>query len=293
MQRAMTAVGWLTPPAAERDFIRWREWSGVVLALYLLVRAPVLTSSVGSWRPVGVLFWRGGAFSQSALWALWAVALVGAAGLLRPLQFLRTVTPLGAIAALVLFTHRSSGGQILWFDILPALHLLVLGAAGTRFNAIRAGWGMRLASLITIVTYVLAGIAKLRIGGIDWIAEGALERQIAFSATRFEVLGGTPSPVAEWLLDLRWASIPLAVAVLLIELGAPLALLSRRAAWIWSISAWVMHVVIAVTMFVVFHWPLFGVAFVPLLLCPPGNKVASCNLERFESTAATAREQSG
>ena len=51
-----------------------------------------------------------------------------------------------------------------------------------------------------------------------------------------------------------------------IELGAPLALLNNRVGWAWSGLAWFMHLVIAGTMFVIFHWPLFGIAFVPLLL---------------------------
>ncbi len=277
----MKAVAWLTPLVVEHDFIRWRQWSGVVIAVYLLARAPALTSFIGTWQPVGVLFWSDGPFSPVMVWVLWSAALLGSLGLLQPLRVLRFFTPIGAVAALILFTHRSSGGQILWFDILPALHLLALAAAGVRFDPLRAGWAMRLAALTTVATYVLAGIAKLRSGGVAWIADGALERQISFSARRFDALGGSPSPIAEWFLDLRGASIPLAVGVLAIELGAPLALLGRRSALVWSIAAWVMHVVIATTLFVVFHWPLFGVAFVPLILVSSANRVGACNSERF------------
>lgn len=274
MQPVAAAVAWLTPTASERDFVRWRRWSGLVLAAYLLIRARALTSVVGQWQPAGILFWRDAPFSSPTIWVIWLVALLGAVGLVQSRRSPSWITPLGAIAALVLFTHRSSGGQILWFDILPTLHLLALAAAGARFEPTRAGWAMRLASLMTVTTYVLAGIAKLRIGGLDWVADGALERQIAFSAARFETLGGTPSPIAEGLLDLRAASMPLAIIVLVIELGAPLAFLNRRAAWIWSISAWAMHVGIAATLFVVFHWPLFGVAFFPLIGGAAARKVA-------------------
>ena len=262
-------VAWLTPAVSPRSVSIWRTWSGVVLAGYLLVRVGPLTNFVGVWRPVGVLRWASEPFAPVVLLILWVLSLAAALHFVRPTGSptgARWITGVGVLATVVLFTHRSSGGQILWFDILPALHLVALWLAGSRFDAIRAGWAMRLASITTAITYVLAGVAKLRIGGTAWIAEGALERQITWSATRLEVLGGSPSPVAAPLVELGLASVPLALAVVVIELGAPVALIGRRTAWVWSIAAWSMHVVIALTMFVAFHWPLLGIAFVPTLL---------------------------
>jgi hypothetical protein len=57
---------------------------------------------------------------------------------------------------------------------------------------------------------------------------------------------------------------PLAVATLMIELGAPLALVVSRLRVPWVALAWCMHAAIAATMFVVFPYPLALIAFAPL-----------------------------
>ena len=262
---------WLTPAISPRQHRLWRTWTGVVLAGYLLIRVRPLTSFVGTWQPVGATRLLDGPLPPVALWVLWALSLLGSLFLLLPelprvSRLAGGVRWLSAGAIVVLLSHRSSGGQILWFDTLPALHVVALAAAGTRFDAVRAGWAMRLAAVMTTITYVLAGVAKLRLGGTAWIADGALERHIVWSATRLDVLGGPPSPAASALVDLGLASAPLALAVVAIELTAPIALFGRRLAWGWSVAAWTMHLVIAITMFVLFHWPLFGAAFLPVLL---------------------------
>ena len=259
-------VEWLTPAVSERALVLWQRWTGVVVVGYLIIRVRALTSAPPDWDPVALLGGLSGPVPTAVLWLLWLAALAGALLWVRRIESIQWVAPLGAVAFVLLLAHRSSGGQILWFDILPALHVLVLASVGTRFDPVRAGWAMRLASLITVITYVLAGVAKLRYGGLEWVSEGALERNIAFSAARFDTLGGTPSPFAAALLDLGFISIPLGIGVVAIELGAPLALLNNRVGWAWSGLAWFMHLVIAGTMFVIFHWPLFGIAFVPLLL---------------------------
>ncbi len=261
-----TPVTWLTPSISERVLARWRVWAGVVLCGYLLVRVVALTQAPTRWEPVVYLRWLDAPLPVVVLWGLWVVALFGSLVWVRPVESVRWLPVVGGLAILVLFGHRSSGGQILWFDILPALHVGALLAAGGRFDAVRSGWALRLASLMTVITYVLAGIAKLRLGGLDWVSDGALERNISFSATRFEVLGGTPSPFATLFADLGFLSVPLGISVIAIELGAPLALVNRRIARVWALAAWVMHVGIAATMFVIFHWPLLGAAFLPLLL---------------------------
>lgn len=261
----MSLVTWLAPAVDERAFTRWRRLTGVAMAVYLLVRVRPLTSSPDLWEPVLALRWLSGPLPSAVLWGLWIVALIGSVEWVWRAVPVRSLPQFGAIALFVLLGHRSSGGQILWFDILPVLHVLTLAAAGSRFDPIRAGWAMRLAALTTVITYVLAGIAKLRYGGLEWVGEGALERNVAFSAARFEAFGGTPSPAASALADLGLASVVFSIAVVLIELAAPIALFGRRRAWVWSGLAWVMHVVIALTMFVVFHWPLVGLAFFPLV----------------------------
>ncbi|MEZ5411853.1 MAG: hypothetical protein R2761_27715 [Acidimicrobiales bacterium] len=128
----------------------------------------------------------------------------------------------------------------------------------------RYGWPLRLCALVTVTTYVLAGVAKLRIGGSAWLDGDTLANHIAFSAARLDVLGGTPSPAAHLVLrGGRWLLAPAAVATIVLEVGAPLALWSRlRTPWV--IGLWGFHAAVAATMFVLFPYPLALVAFAPL-----------------------------
>jgi hypothetical protein len=135
---------------------------------------------------------------------------------------------------------------------------------GARLSSDCDGWAagaVRLCSWITVTTYVLAGVAKLRIGGVAWLDGDTLRGHVAFSAARLELLGGSPSPLATRAMDLGWPLTAAAVASVAAELGAPLALLSRRWATTWIAVVWLMHAGIALTMSVVFAYPLFLVAF--------------------------------
>ncbi len=273
----MTA--WLTSPGDLGRYRRWSVVAGIVTFGYAVIRAPVLIDPGHTWEPVGVARLLNAPLPAGALVVLWLVTLLFAVQLMihRESRMSEIVRIVGALCALVLFTHRSSLGQILWFDTLMTLHLLTLGAAAgaSRFVPpdVARGWALRLAALTTVATYVVAGAAKVRVGGLSWVTQGALEGHIAFSSTRLELLGGTPSPISGPFLDLGALSTPLAIGVIALELGAPVALLGRRSALVWSVAIWVMHAFIAASMFVIFHWPLFGAAFIPLL-CQPGRPLA-------------------
>jgi hypothetical protein len=162
-----------------------------------------------------------------------------------------------------------------------------LGIPGA--DDVRYGWPVRLAAVVTVATYALAGIAKLRIGGAAWINGESLRNHIAYSATRLRVLGGTPSPLAAPLIEQSWLLTPMAVATLVIELGAPLVLVVTSLRWPWVAAVVAMHVAIAATMFVVFPYPLTVIAFAPLFhlehlaprwspFCPVGVSSAQIGL---------------
>jgi hypothetical protein len=91
-----------------------------------------------------------------------------------------------------------------------------------------------------------------------------LRNHVAYSATRLDVLGANPSPLAQSFLEQRWLGTPVAVATMVVELGAPVALLGGRWRNGWVIAAWLLHLGIALLMFVVFPYPLLLVAFAPL-----------------------------
>ena len=207
----------------------------------------------------------------------------------------RVTGPLFAVALLLATTYRSSWGQVLYFETLMVLHVLIVGftrsADALSVDARRRGgtapapaspaspatpatsatsanpcygWPIRLAACVTVLTYVLAGVAKLRIGGVEWMDGETLRNHVAYSAARLDVLGGSPSPFAEPLLDAAWLFTPLAVATVVIELAAPVALLGGAVRNVWVVAAWLMHAGIAALMFVVFPYPLALVAFAPL-----------------------------
>jgi hypothetical protein len=73
-----------------------------------------------------------------------------------------------------------------------------------------------------------------------------------------------------------WAFPPVAVVAVVLEIGAPLVLIGRRARDLWVGLSWAMHLAIALTMYIVFPYPLFVVAFAPLY-----------DLEKLGSAAAS------
>ena len=115
--------------------------------------------------------------------------------------------PVLALGFLAIATYRSSWGQVLHFEHLLVLHLLVLACSragdALRWPHRRRGGGAAPSSLrvadaargvITVATYVVAGVAKLRIGGWDWVTGDALRHHVAYSAMRLGCWARCPHP---------------------------------------------------------------------------------------------------
>jgi Vitamin K-dependent gamma-carboxylase len=243
------------------------------------LRVPVLLQlrdrAAGGFAGVGALWWLDDPIDDGLFTALIVVAIVAGVGFTVGAWF-RFAGPAFALATLVLTTYRSSWGQLLHFENLMVLHLLIVGFAASAdawsIDARRADRStdhhdysspLRLACIVVVVAYVIAGVAKLRYGGIEWIAGDTLRNHIAYSAARLDLLGGTPSPLARPVVDQAWVLPPMAAASVAIELAAPIALLGGWWRNAWVIAAWVMHVGIAALMLVAFPYPLFLVAFLP------------------------------
>lgn len=286
---------WLAPAAPARRLALFRVLVGAFALVYLVVRLPAFWATAtlaDGFDPVGVLAPLDRPLPAGAVRALVIAAPLLAAAVTAGLWF-RVTGPAFAAVLLVVLTYRSSWGRLLYFDNLLVLHALVLAcspaaddlavrvrsrphrAAPRRASPRRAspgpvgddpryGWPLRLCALVTVVTYVLAGVAKLRIGGPAWLGGDTLAHHVAFSAARLEVLGGTPSPAARLVLSHgSWLLTPAAVATVILELGAPLALWPRlRTPWV--VGLWAFHAAVAATMFVLFPYPLAAVAFAPL-----------------------------
>lgn len=183
-----------------------------------------------------------------------------------------------ALCQLIWASYHASWGQMLHFEHLVTLHVLVLGFAPSAHaysvDAYRArrwpipntryGWPLRLAAIITVITYVLAGVAKLRIGGMAWLNSETLTNHIAYSATRMDLLGEPRPPLASLAISNDWALQPMAIISVAVELVAPLALLGgwfRRA---WIPAAILLHLGTLTLMFVFFSYNGLGFAFLPL-----------------------------
>jgi len=211
-------------------------------------------------------------------------------------RWYRVVAPLFAVALLWVMTYRNSWAMPFHTENLLVLHVIVLAlspaAAAWSWDAgaphephERFGWPLRLMAVLTCVTYVLAGIAKLRMAGLDWAGGDYLRDQIAVDNLRKILLGSPPSPLATPLLEHRWLFAILAVMTLAIELGAPLALLGGRTAAVWALAAWSFHAGVLVLMFIVFPYPLSGVAFAPLF---PAERLVE-RIRRFRARRGRAR----
>jgi hypothetical protein len=268
---------WLFEPAPAERLAVLRVLVGAFSVIYLAARLPTflaLGERRGQFDPVGLLWWLTAPL-PTALVVVWTIGtlLIGVAftaGLVT-----RVSGPAFAAGMILATTYRSSWGQILWLENLMVIQLLIVAfsASGDAWALGRQvagrpteasatyGWPLRLAALVTVTTYVLAGLTKLRIGGLDWMWGDTLRNHIAYSAARLELFGETSSPLGRAVVPLGVWLRPFAIMTIVIELAAPVALLGGRIRTTWVVLAWTMHAAIAALMFVVFPFPLAGVAF--------------------------------
>ena len=149
--------------------------------------------------------------------------------------------PVFGVLLLLVTTYRNSWGDVLHTENLLVLHVLVLGlvpaADAWSWDASRArstprspstryGWPVRLVCLLTVLTYVLAGWAKVRNGGAGWVLGETLRNHVAEDNVRKVLLGDTHSPIGARAVAHGWLFPPLAAMTLVVELGA-----GRAARW--------------------------------------------------------------
>jgi hypothetical protein len=252
---------------------------GAYAAVWLAVRLPYHLDLTGfaaaRWSPVGVLapFDRPPPAGLAGGVALVAIPLaVGLAAGWRP----RVVAPLCAVAILLVTTYASSWGQLFHTENLLVLHVAILAAAALARRPDPA-LVLRLLAVVTATTYVVTGVAKLRVTGWDWVTGDVLRDQVAYDNLRKALLGAPYSPIGARAVGHGWLFPPLAAVTLLVELGAPVVLLGRRLATGWSAAAWVFHVGVLGLMAIAFPYHLSGVAFAAAL---PVERLRAPNLLR-------------
>lgn len=225
--------------------------------------------------PVGLATLLDGPLPTWAVTALFIVTALLALPFTLGWRF-RFTGPAFALAFLALLTYRHAWGMIYHSENLLVLHLLVLGVArasdawaldrrGDPGTADwRYGWPLKLMALICVITYFQAGLSKVLNAGWAWGAGEILRNQVAYDALRKLEHGAAYSPLGVWSVHHAWLFPPLAALTLLIELGAPLALLHRRVAAVWAALIWCFHVGVLALMFILFAYPISGVAFLAL-----------------------------
>jgi hypothetical protein len=233
---------------------------GTFALIYLTIRTAALLSALHflpqQFVPVGLATWLPAPLPAALVVLSVALALVTALLFTVGLAFSYSA-PLFALSLLWVTTYRSSWGMIFHTDNLLALHVLLLALSPAAdvwsLDAYRAqrrgkpspcepdgryGWALRAMSLVSVITYVLAGVAKLKLAGGTWLGGELLRAHIAYDNLRKIELGTRAAPLGPWVVRHHGLFRTLALATMLVELGAPAALVGRRLAAAWAVMAW-------------------------------------------------------
>jgi hypothetical protein len=278
VRRALAAIdAWYRPVGVPERLAALRLLIGGFAAVYVTARLPNLLglSELGGFRGVGVTSLLSAALPAWLVTAQALLAVVLGVAFVLGFKF-RVTGPAFALALLWVMTYRNSFGMVFHTENLLVTHVLVLGcsraADAWSLDARRRpppvpsrshGWPVQLLAVLTVAGYLLAGIAKLRLSGLSWASSDLLRNYIAYDNLRKLMLADTYSPIGAWLVGYPALFPPLAFASLAMELLAPLALLGRRVAAVWSLAAWSFHLGVLAIMAIFFPYPLFGLAFAP------------------------------
>jgi hypothetical protein len=270
------------PSSAER-IAAVRVLVGLFGTIYVAARTPYILDvarlPAARFEPVGVLS------RLDAPVSIWLVRAVLALTLLLGAAFTvgwryRVVAPLYAVGLLLAMSYSNSWQHLAHVENLLVLHTGVLAVAPAaaawsldrrrrvdRPPAMHAdyGWPLRVMTVLTVITYVLAGVAKLRHGGGDWVSGDVLRNLIAHDNLRKILLGDVHSPIGGWLVSFGWLFPPMALASLVVELGAPMVFVGPRIRRAWVLAAWLFHLGVLALMAITFIYPLSGVAYASML----------------------------
>lgn len=273
---------WLFPAEPPTRLAAMRILVSLFAIVYLLARAVHLTDfsqlDEAAFQPVGPI---------SVLEAPWPPALVLSTFVIALLSGIAVcfgvyhpfTGPTFGLSLLWVLSYRNSWGMIFHTENLLVISALILSVApaadvwswdARRRNVAsdatpsrRFGWALLALRWVVVLSYVVAGVAKLRAAGMDWAGGEVLRSHVAFDALRKLELGSVYSPIGAALVSQPWVFTPLAWLTLALEIGAPLALLGRRWAIVWCSTAWAFHFGVLVLMAIVFPYPLLGIAYAP------------------------------
>lgn len=201
-----------------------------------------------------------------------------------------------AFGGLLLFVlcYRNSWSMVYHTDNLLVFHVLILGFSsaadavsvdgvmrrfvgrsrrtnlslkGQSAEAWRYGFPIQLICAVTALTYFLAGIAKVTSPmGWAWVRGETVRDQVAVDVLRKHLFLDDTPLMAQFLFEHLWVFAVFGFVTLVVELGAPLAIVSRRFARPWVVVVFLMHWGILLVMGIKFRYQLAGVAFLPFVL---------------------------
>ncbi len=272
-----TVKRWFFASAPAERLAALRIAIGAYALVWVIARAPelVAVARLGRWQfdPTGVARLLDAPLPGNVVLAVALATIALLVAFTLGIAY-RYSGPLAAIALLWTLTYRNSWGLPFHTENLLVLHVLALACAPAADAwalgrpgpppAAGYGWAIRLLAMLTAATYVMAGVAKLRLGGLAWLDGELLGNQIAIDNLRKALLGAPTAVFATPLLEHRDALTIVSVVTLVVELGAPLVLLHRRIAAMWALAAWGFHVGVVLVMNIWFPYPLFGFAYLPL-----------------------------
>lgn len=135
------------------------------------------------------------------------------------------------------------------------------------------GWPIMLINSMTVVCYFIAGIAKI-MGpvGIYWVLGESVRSQVAVDAIRKEFLAAGAQPLSYLLYNHVYIFTAIGISTIILELGAPFAVINKRIGYIWSLLTLGMHWGIYFIMGITFRYQMAGIIFLPFF---PIEKISS------------------
>jgi hypothetical protein len=203
-------------------------------------------------------------FALSAVQMVWRTALLASAvGL-----FTNVSMAIAAATSFYLFGLPQNFGHTFHFDALLVIVCVILACSragdawsidasmrpsrATRHASGEYTWPIRLIWVAMALVFFAAGLAKLRYGGLAWVASNNM--RILLTRAAYHVSDGDPMTAAGlWIARHDWLSQSLAAVAVVTELGFVLALVSARARKFFVPAAFMMLVGIRVLM-----GPTFG-----------------------------------
>jgi hypothetical protein len=300
---------WFAEAPAERLAVL-RILVGLYAAWLLQFRYDAILGATGlptsQFQPVGVASFLSAPPPAQVVHTLLLLAIVSGVPFVLGLAY-QVTGPLFAGTLLAVLTYYASWGSVNHPDSLLVVHVIVIGltraadalsvdalirsrrstgsrglagATPTASGAWQYGFAVKLVCAVTVASYLLAGIAKVSgPNGWAWGTGEALLRQVAFDGLRKEVLGQPPPAYAALLYEHVWLFSLLAIGSLVVELGAPLALLHPRLGYAWALAAFPMHWGIYFVMGISFKYHLWGIAYASFF---PLERPASQTLESID-----------